>query len=99
MGCDEACGRSTFTPCVSSGAVIINMISSTSITSMKGTTLISAIRRLRLRGPGVIAVVLRLPRSYHSRASLALQDGGKFLGEIVITVDDAVELGGVAVVG
>src|SRR3569832_2303662 len=87
MGCDAACGRSTFTPCVSSGAVIMKMMSSTSITSMYGTTLISAMRR-----------VSALRSSHTSRARLPLQHRGKFLQEVVIAIDDAVELGRVAVV-
>ena len=43
-------GRSTFTPCVSIGAVTMKMISSTSITSMYGTTLISDIGLRRFSG-------------------------------------------------
>src|SRR3569832_1120565 len=98
MGCDAACGRSTFTPCVSSGAEIMKMMSSTSITSMYGTTLISAMRRLRCRGPGVMTRVSALRSSHTSRARLPLQHRGKFLQEVVIAIDDAVELGRVTVV-
>src|SRR3569832_2432045 len=98
MGCDAACGRSTFTPCVSSGAEIMKMMSSTSITSMYGTTLISAMRRLRCRGPGVMTCVSVFRSSHTSRARLPLQHRGKFLQEVVIAIDDAVELGRVAVV-
>ena len=39
----EALGRSTLTACVSSGAVMMKMTSSTSITSISGIMLISAI--------------------------------------------------------
>ena len=39
---EAAFGRSTLTPGVSSGAVTMKMISSTSITSTSGVTLISA---------------------------------------------------------
>src|SRR3569832_109959 len=98
MGCAGAEGRSTFTPCVSSGAVIMKMMSSTSITSMYGTTLISAMRRLRLRGPGVMTRVSALRSSHTSRAGRPLQHRGKFLQEVVIAIDDAGELGRVAVV-
>ena len=37
-----ACGRSTFTPAASKGAVTMKMINSTSITSTSGVTLMSA---------------------------------------------------------
>src|SRR3954447_6682441 len=42
FGLLAAFGRSILTECVSKGAVIMNMTSSTSITSTSGTTLISA---------------------------------------------------------
>ena len=42
-GSAEAFGSSTFTPCASSGAVTMKMISSTSMTSTSGVTLMSAI--------------------------------------------------------
>ena len=42
-------GRSTGTPTVSKGAVTMKTISSTSITSTKGVTLISAMARRRIR--------------------------------------------------
>ena len=44
-----ACGRFTSTPTLSSGAVTMKMMSSTSITSMYGTTLISDLSLRRLR--------------------------------------------------
>src|SRR4051812_1374605 len=43
LTCDVAFGSSSLTACVSSGAVMMKMTSSTSITSMSGTMLISAI--------------------------------------------------------
>ena len=49
--CAFVFGRSTGTPTVSSGAVTMNTMSSTSITSTNGVTLISAIGRLRRRRP------------------------------------------------
>src|SRR5688500_32468 len=42
-GAAFAFGRSTFTPCWMSGAVIMKMIRSTNITSTRGVTLISLI--------------------------------------------------------
>src|SRR5256885_16851022 len=56
MGCAvtgvarRACGRFTATPCVIIGAATMKMISSTSITSTRGTTLISA-REVDTRAP------------------------------------------------
>src|ERR1041384_6376020 len=43
LGVEVALGRSTFTAWVSSGAVMMKITSSTSITSISGTMLISAI--------------------------------------------------------
>ena len=45
IGCAEARGRSTLTPLWISGAVTMKMMSSTSITSTSGVTLMSAIAR------------------------------------------------------
>src|SRR6202789_130622 len=67
-GFAPASGKSTLTPSLSSGAVIMKMISSTSITSMYGTTLISPISLRRRRGLGM---GLRLGRA---RRAVALQN-------------------------
>ena len=57
MGFAPASGRSTLTPSLSSGAVIMKMTSNTNMTSMYGTTLISPIslRRRSFAGIGVYA--------------------------------------------
>jgi hypothetical protein len=49
MGSAAACGNSTLTPWVSSGAVTMKITSMTSMTSIYGTTLISDMGRLRVR--------------------------------------------------
>ena len=51
IGCALVFGRSTETPEVISGAVTMKMISSTSMTSTSGVTLISESGRYRLRVP------------------------------------------------
>src|SRR5690554_2375242 len=86
IGSEVACGRSTLTPWVSMGAAIIKITSSTSMTSINGTTLISAIgRRLlpRLKGPcielapsGSVAVATTL--------QITMQDGVELLGEVFV---------------
>src|SRR5579863_159909 len=52
-GLAPASGKSTLTPSLSSGAVIMKMTSSTSMTSMYGTTLISPISLRRRSGLGM----------------------------------------------
>src|SRR5512142_3181164 len=98
------------TPRLSSGAVTMKMISSTSITSMYGTTLISALSLRRLRLPYVC--IRRLQRSRArggvrgSRPSdglvhvrLTREDRGELLDERVVAKADPLELRRVAVVG
>src|SRR5947209_847355 len=80
------CGRSIGTPTVSSGADTMKMMSSTSITSTIGVTLISAItglRRWRRLPTAMVAVVPPAPtRSPSGRfVDLPRQDGGKFVGK------------------
>src|SRR5688572_8653196 len=93
MGCAPALGNSTFTPSASSGAVIMKMISSTSITSMYGTTLISPMRRRRrvFFWTEAMSSSLRAP-------CVALQDGGELFHECVVAQLQAAHLVGVAVV-
>src|SRR5690349_19056182 len=86
-------GRSTSTPCVSSGAVIMKMISSTSITSMYGTTLISCARR-RLRRTAVSPAI-----SARHLAQAALEDAGQLVREGVEARLEAVDLVGEEVIG
>src|SRR5688572_30061824 len=102
-------GSLTSTPRFNSGAVTMKMISSTSITSMYGTTLMSALsRRLRMRRP--VAVWAMAVLSWYSvqrpkwtmgsivQVRLPLQDRGELLAEGVVARSDAVDLGGEAVV-
>src|SRR6185295_7888937 len=91
-GSAPASGKSTLMPCVRSGAVIMKMMSNTSITSMYGTTLISPMSlRPRLRVDFGI--------SDCPRGRVPLQDGGEFLHEGVVTQLEASDLIGVTVVG
>src|SRR3954449_13301871 len=90
------CGRSTWTPVASKGAVTMKMIRSTSITSTIGVTLISAIGLLRPRWPplwrGPIAISgfdLQLPRQRPVEA----------VGEALEAGLDAVDAVAEAVVG
>src|SRR5688572_27519760 len=88
-------GRSTSMPWVSSGAVIMKMINSTSITSMYGTTLISC-ASLRLRRPGAcVAATSAAP----GLAQAALEDAGQLVRERVEPVLEPVDLVGEEVVG
>src|SRR5262245_43165162 len=84
-------------PWVSSGAVIMKMISSTSITSMYGTTLISC-ASLRLRRV-VAAATSAASRGLAGLAQAALEDAGQLLGKGVEAVLEAVDLVGEEVVG
>src|SRR6185369_5409932 len=92
IGRAPALGNCTFTPSVSSGAVIMKMISSTSITSMYGTTLISAMRRRRR----VVCCALAMS---DLRTRVALQDGGELLHECVVAQLEAAHGVGISVVG
>src|SRR3954464_14563975 len=96
IGFAPALGSSTFTPSVSSGAVIMKMISSTSITSMYGTTLISPMRRRRR--PPVCTDAMGKPLS-SGPAGVALQDGGELLHEGVVAQLQPADRVGVAVIG
>src|SRR4029078_2151789 len=63
LGVLDARGRSTFTACVSSGAVMMKITSSTSMTSISGTMLISAMGALELallNPPNAITLLLGL---------------------------------------
>src|SRR4051812_18168535 len=91
-----AFGNSTLMPSVSSGAVIMKMISSTSITSMYGTTLISPMRRRRR--PPVCTDAMGKPLS-SGPAGVALQDGGELLHEGVVAQLQPADRVGVAVIG
>src|ERR1700687_4212892 len=86
-----AFGRSTLTPCVSSGAVTMNMMSRTSMTSMYGTTLISPIS-FRRRTPVATSARSR-------RGRVPLQNRREFLGEGIEAQLEAIYLVRVAVVG
>src|SRR5216683_3319284 len=105
------CGRSSGTPTVNSGADTMKMISSTSITSTIGVTLISAItarRRPRRPPPGepamFIAMICSSSRWAHTyRASRpfvdpARQDRGKFVGEPFQPLGLPIHLGGELIV-
>src|SRR5688572_9043881 len=86
-------GSSMSTPRLSSGAVTMKMISSTSITSMYGTTLMSALSFLRLRWRVIVAVIRELLRLGGTNGvgrslldvRLALQDRRELLGETLVT--------------
>src|ERR1700752_688125 len=104
------CGSWMSTPRLSSGAVTMKMIRSTSITSMYGTTLISALslRRLRclpkpcirrLQRDRACGGVCDLAWSRHVvDVRLAREDRGELLDERVVAHADALELGREAVV-
>src|SRR5688572_2816084 len=109
-GAALACGSSMSTPRFNSGAVTMKMISSTSITSMYGTTLMSALsRRLRMRRPVAVWAMAILSWCLIQRPKwtmgsivqvrLALQDRSELLAKRVVTRGDAVDLGSEAVVG
>src|SRR6202050_1722458 len=92
IGFAPASGKSTLTPSLSNGAVIMNMIRSTSMTSMYGTTLISPINRRRRCGVGISL-------SLHPSGSVALQDGGELFDEGIEAQLQTADLIGKAVVG
>src|SRR5262245_24924445 len=69
LGLLDAFGRSTLTACVSNGAVMMKITSSTSITSMSGIMLISAI--------GAVLPSLLKPPKAMSGAALGT-GGGRF---------------------
>src|SRR5215472_13841007 len=74
------CGKSIGTPTVSKGADTMKMISSTSITSTIGVTLISlitALRRCRLR-PRLLRIPYCIPAT---RVDLPRQNGGELVRE------------------
>src|SRR4030095_6564976 len=95
--CAVDCGRWMSTPRLSSGAVTMKMISSTSITSMYGTTLISALslRRLRVRPDCMVqysTALVACAGSAFIHMRLALQDRREFLDEVLVAGLDALEL-------
>ena len=74
-GCVVVSGRLTSTPCCIRGAVTMKTISSTSITSTKGVTLISEkARRPRLL-PTAIAKPSYSPRARRDAVAGLVQDG------------------------
>src|SRR5437588_4791047 len=80
------CGRSIGTPTVSSGADTMKMMSSTSITSTIGVTLISAstgLRRWRRLPTAIVAVAPPAPTQSPSGrfVDLPRQDRGKLVGK------------------
>src|SRR5580700_6694765 len=79
------CGRSSGTPTVSSGADTMKMISSTSMTSTIGVTLISAMTGLRRcrRLPATAAAPEFMPMAIPLPllVDLPRQNGGEFVGE------------------
>src|SRR5665647_2238922 len=82
------------------GAVTMKMISSTSITSMKGTMLISLmVRRPRPRLTTNAMIKLLSVSRGRLRADVALQDVGKLFNESLQLDGDAVNIAGKAVVG
>src|ERR1700733_535913 len=109
IGSAAAFGRSTLMPWVNSGAVIMKTISSTSITSIYGTTLMSPMsRRLPLVRAGISAPCPHRRRRgwtgtgrYPGRTTpgIALQNGRQLLHECVVAQFEAARLIGVAVIG
>src|ERR1700685_1313286 len=93
MGLAPASGKSTLTPSLSKGAVIMKMTKSTNMTSMYGTTLISPMSLRRRSGAGM---GLRLTRSGRP---VALQDRGELFHEGVEPQFQAGDLIGKPVVG
>src|SRR5947207_13691704 len=92
------CGRSIGTPTVSSGADTMKMMSSTSITSTIGVTLISAItglRRWRRLPTATVAVAPPAPTQSPSGrfVDLPRQDRGEFVREALQTLRLLVHLG------
>src|SRR5690606_1304639 len=90
-------GRSTSKLSVSSGAVTMKMINSTSMTSMYGTTLISDLSLRRLRRP--MALMADSSRGSVVYAGLALQDGAELVGKGLKTNGHALHARREAVVG
>src|ERR1017187_513044 len=103
MASAAAFGRSTLMPWVSNGAVIMNTISSTSITSMYGTTLMSPIsRRLPLVRAGISAPGAARRGRGHAGGSapgIPLQNSRQLLHERVVAQLQSTRLVGVAAVG
>src|SRR3984893_18778279 len=96
------CGRSIVTPTVRSGADTMKMMSSTSITSTMGVTLISLITALRRcrrlpTGPPIAAPPIAMLRSPALKlcalVDLPRQDGGKFVREPLQALRLLVHLG------
>src|SRR5882724_370927 len=97
------CGRSSGTPTVSSGAETMKMISSTSMTSTIGVTLISAItglRRCRRRPAVTPALAPPAPTVQPSSAFVDLprQDRGEFVGKAFQPLRLLIHLGGELVI-
>src|SRR6266702_3852660 len=107
------CGRSSGTPTVSSGAETMKMMSSTSMTSTIGVTLISAmtgLRRLRRPPPpdelAAIMPIICCPnvpshdtcRPTAPRVDLTRQYGRKFFGEDIKSQGLSVHIGGELIV-
>src|SRR5580692_2120161 len=92
IGFAPASGKSTLTPSLSKGAVIMKMISSTNMTSMYGTTLISPINRRRRCDVGICLTL-------HPGGSVTLQDGGELFYKRIEAQLQAADLIGEAVVG
>src|SRR6188474_2062709 len=99
IGFAPALGSWTFTPSASRGAVIMKMISSTSITSMYGTTLISPMRRRRRRVGCAAAISVPLAHFSGAATGVTLQDGGELFHERVVAQLQATDLVRIAVVG
>src|ERR1700722_235981 len=91
-------GRSTGTPTVSMGAVIIKITSNTNMTSTMGVTLISETRRALRRDP-VARALLREKAILVSFVKLARNDRSKFIREGIKTVGIPVELEGELIIG
>src|SRR5262245_10057093 len=94
FGALEALGRSTFTACVSSGAVMMKITSSTSITSISGIMLISAIGVValpRCRSPKAISGLRRRRLERHHGAGFRRGARGKEGEEVVREAVEACE--------
>src|ERR1700676_1667153 len=81
MGFAPASGKSTLTPSLRSGAVIMKMTSNTNMTSMYGTTLISPISLRRRSGLGIGLRLGRLGRLGRSGRAVAMQNRRELLDE------------------
>src|SRR6202043_2930219 len=94
------CGRSIGTPTVSSGADTMNTMSSTSMTSTNGVTLISLITGRRRRLPPraetaliVPAAMIPVPLPSPALVDLPRQDRGKLVGKPLQPLGLPVHLG------